>query len=95
MGDVSSKLLRISGIQPEEGYKDMGNPGHESNTRSLRVRGVEGDAMNALPCGADRNLRKSVRKLRIRCARSGILITPLLKARNHARVSICSATACT
>ena len=42
------------------------------------LKGVEGDAMNALLCGAGYNLRKILKKLRLLCAQLGISMQRLL-----------------
>ena len=42
------------------------------------LKGVEGDAMNALLCGAGHNLRKILKKLRLLCAQLGISMQRLL-----------------
>ena len=44
------------------------------------LKGVEGDAMNALLCGAGHNLRKILKKLRLFCAQLGITIHQFLRA---------------
>ena len=44
------------------------------------LKGVEGDAMNALLCGAGHNMRKILKKLRLLCARFGISMQQLLSA---------------
>jgi IS5 family transposase len=43
------------------------------------LKGVEGDAMNALLCGAGHNLRKILKKLRLLCAHLGISMQRLLR----------------
>jgi IS5 family transposase len=44
------------------------------------LKGIEGDAMNALLCGAGHNMRKILKKLRLLCARLGISMQQLLSA---------------
>jgi transposase, IS5 family len=42
------------------------------------LKGIDGDAMNALLCGAGHNMRKILKKLRLLCAYFGISIPRLL-----------------
>ena len=42
------------------------------------LKGVEGDAMNALLCGAGHNIRKILRKLRLFCALCGLTLRQML-----------------
>jgi len=42
------------------------------------LKGVIGDAMNALLCGAGHNLRKILRQLALLCARFGVSINQSL-----------------
>lgn len=42
------------------------------------LKGIEGDAMNALLCGAGHNMRKILKKLRLLCAQLGIKLQQLL-----------------
>ena len=42
------------------------------------LKGIEGDAMNALLCGAGHNMRKILKKLRLLCAQLGIMLRQLL-----------------
>ena len=45
------------------------------------LKGIEGDAMNALLCGAGHNMRKILKKLRLFCAQLGISMQQILGAR--------------
>lgn len=42
------------------------------------LKGIEGDAMNALLCSAGHNMRKILKKLRLLCAPLGITLQQLL-----------------
>jgi IS5 family transposase len=64
---IKRKLKRRNVIEPVIG--------HIKNVRRLGrnfLKGVVGDAMNALLCGAGHNLRKILRQLALLCARFGI-----------------------
>jgi IS5 family transposase len=63
-GNITQRLRRDirphSAIEPAIGY--MKNDGQ---LRRNRLRGKEGDALHALLCGCDHNLRMILRKLRL------------------------------
>ena len=42
------------------------------------LKGIEGDAMNALLCGAGHNMRKILKKLRLLCAQLSIALWQFL-----------------
>ena len=42
------------------------------------LKGIEGDAMNALLCGAEHNVKKTLKKRRFLCARLSIMLQQLL-----------------
>lgn len=72
---------------PYDGHtlKDCVEPviGHmKSDGRLARnfLKGVEGDAMNALLCGARHSTRKILKRLRLLCARFGSTMLQLLSA---------------
>jgi transposase, IS5 family len=69
------KLKRRNAIEPVIGHM-------KSDTRLSRnlLKGVHGDAINALLCAAGHNLRKILAKLRLFCARWGIGWYELLSA---------------
>ena len=66
---IHRKLKRRNAVEPVIGHM-------KSDGRLARnfLKGVEGDAMNALLCGAGHNLRKILKRLRLLCARLGITI---------------------
>jgi hypothetical protein len=50
------------------------------------LKGMDGDAMNALLCGAGHNLRKILKKLRLFCAQNGIeykKLVELIRSQRH------------
>ncbi len=70
---IHRKLKRRNAVEPVIGHM-------KSDGRLARnfLKGVEGDAMNALLCGAGHNLRKILKKLRLLCAQLGISMQRLL-----------------
>lgn len=70
---IERKLKRRNAVEPVIGHL-------KSDGRLARnfLKGVEGDAMNALLCGAGYNLRKILRKLRLFCAFYGFTLRQLL-----------------
>ena len=70
---IERKLKRRNAIEPVIGHL-------KSDGRLARnfLKGIEGDAMNALLCGAGHNLRKILRKLRLFCASCGFSLRRLL-----------------
>ena len=63
---IHRKLKRRNAVEPVIGHM-------KSDGRLARnfLKGVEGDAVNALLCGAGHNLRKILKKLRLFCAQWG------------------------
>ena len=70
---IRKKLKRRNAVEPVIGH--MKNDGRLG--RSF-LKGVAGDAMNALLCGAGHNLRKILRRLALLCARFGVSLNQLL-----------------
>jgi IS5 family transposase len=72
---IHRKLKRRNAVEPVIGHM-------KSDGRLARnfLKGIEGDAMNALLCGAGHNMRKILKKLRLLCARLGISMQQLLSA---------------
>ena len=70
---IERKLKRRNAVEPVIGHM-------KSDGRLARnfLKCVEGDAMNALLCGAGHNLRKILKKLRLLCAQLGISMQRLL-----------------
>ena len=70
---IERKLKRRNAVEPVIGHM-------KSDGRLARnfLKGVEGDAMNALLCGAGYNLRKILKTLRLLCAQLGISMQRLL-----------------
>ena len=70
---IERKLKRRNAVEPVIGHM-------KSDGRLARnfLKGIEGDAMNALLCGAGHNLRKILKKLRLLCAQWGISMQRLL-----------------
>jgi IS5 family transposase len=70
---IERKLKRRNAIEPVIGHL-------KSDGRLARnfLKGVEGDAMNALLCGAGHNMRKILRKLRLFYALCGFSLRQLL-----------------
>lgn len=64
---INKKLKRRNAIEPVIGH--MKSDGRLSRNF---LKGMDGDAMNALLCGAGHNLRKILKKLRLFCAQNGI-----------------------
>lgn len=74
-GAIHGKLKRRNAVEPVIGHM-------KSDGRLARnfLKGVEGDAMNALLCGAGHNMRKILKKLRLLCAQWGVMPTQFLRA---------------
>ena len=72
---IHRKLKRRNAVEPVIGHM-------KSDGRLARnfLKGVDGDAINALLCGAGHNMRKILKKLRLLCAQLGIMIGQLLSA---------------
>jgi IS5 family transposase len=70
---IKKKLKRRNAVEPVIGH--MKNDGR---LRRNFLKGVAGDAINALLCGAGHNLRKILRQLALLCARFGISFNQLL-----------------
>lgn len=70
---IQRKLKRRNAVEPVIGHL-------KSDGRLARnfLKGIAGDAMNALLCGAGHNMRKILKKLRLFCAQLGITIQQLL-----------------
>lgn len=70
---INRKLKRRNAVEPVIGHM-------KSDGRLARnfLKGVEGDAMNALLCGAGHNMRKILKKLKLLCAQLGISMRQLL-----------------
>ena len=70
---IHRKLKRRNAVEPVIGHL-------KSDGRLARnfLKGVQGDAMNALLCGAGHNMRKILRKLRLFYALCALTIRPLL-----------------
>ena len=70
---IHRKLKRRNAVEPVIGHL-------KSDGRLARnfLKGVQGDAMNALLCGAGHNMRKILRKLRLFCALCGFTLRQLL-----------------
>ena len=60
---IHAKLMRRNAVEPVIGHM-------KSDGRLARnfLKGVEGDALNALLCDAGANMRKILKKLRLLCA---------------------------
>ena len=73
---IERKLKRRNAVEPVIGHM-------KSDGRLARnfLKGIEGDAMNALLCGAGHNMRKILKKLRLFCAQLGISMQQILSAR--------------
>ena len=80
---IHRKLKRRNAVEPVIGHM-------KSDGRLARnfLKGIEGDAMNALLCGAGHNLRKILKKLRLLCAQLGISIQHLLSVLNFCNVRL-------
>ena len=70
---IHTKLKRRNAVEPVIGHM-------KSDGRLARnfLKGVDGDAMNALLCGAGHNMRKILKKLRLFCAQYSISLQTLL-----------------
>jgi len=80
---IHRKLKRRNAAEPVIGHM-------KSDGRLARnfLKGIEGDAMNALLCGAGHNMRKILKKLRLLCAQLGITIQRLLRAMSFCNVRL-------
>lgn len=70
---IRKKLRRRNAVEPVIGH--MKNDGRLGRNF---LKGIAGDAMNALLCGAGHNLRKILCRLALLCARFGVSLNPLL-----------------
>lgn len=72
---IHRKLKRRNAVEPVIGHM-------KSDGRLARnfLKGIEGDAMNALLCGAGHNMRKILKKLRLLCVHLGISVQQLLSS---------------
>ena len=70
---IRKKLKRRNAVEPVIGH--MKNDGRLGRNF---LKGVAGDAMNALLCGAGHYLRKILRRLALLCARFGVSLNQLL-----------------
>jgi IS5 family transposase len=70
---IKKKLKRRNAVEPVIGH--MKNDGRLGRNF---LKGVAGDAVNALLCGAGHNLRKILRQLALLCVRFGISLNQLL-----------------
>ncbi|NDU91650.1 MAG: IS5 family transposase [Ferrovum sp.] len=70
---IHRKLKRRNAVEPVIGH--MKNDGRLGRNF---LKGIAGDAMNALLCGAGHNLRKILRRLALLCARFAISLKQLL-----------------
>ena len=70
---IQRKLKRRNAVEPVIAH-------FKSDGRLARnfLKGIEGDAMNALLCGVGHNIRKILRKLRLFCALCGLTLRQLL-----------------
>lgn len=70
---IHRKLKRRNAVEPVIGHM-------KSDGRLARnfLKGMEGDAMNALLCGAGHNMRKILKKLRLLCVQLGFTLRELL-----------------
>ena len=73
---IHTKLKRRNAVEPVIGHM-------KSDGRLARnfLKGVQGDAMNALLCGAGHNMRKILKKLRLFCACWGWRLPALIRIR--------------
>ena len=71
---IHTKLKRRNAVEPVIGHM-------KSDGRLARnfLKGIEGDAMNALLCGAGHNMRKILKKLRLFCAKYSVSLHTLLE----------------
>jgi transposase, IS5 family len=71
---IHKKIKRRNAIEPVIGHM-------KSNGRLSRnfLKGMDGDAMNALLCSAGHNLRKILKKLRLYCAQNGIALKQFIE----------------
>ena len=70
---IERTLKRRNAVEPVIGHLKS-----EGSLARNFLKGVEGDAMNALLCGAGHNLRKILRKLRLFYASCGFIVLELL-----------------
>ena len=73
---IRKKLKRRNAVEPVIGH--MKNDGRLGRNF---LKGIAGDAMNALLCGAGHNLRKILRRLALLCARFGGSLNQLLASK--------------
>ncbi len=73
---IRNKLKRRNAVEPVIGH--MKNDGRLGRNF---LKGIAGDAMNALLCGAGHNLRKILRRLALLCARFGVSLNQLLTSK--------------
>jgi IS5 family transposase len=73
---IRKKLKRRNAVEPVIGH--MKNDGRLGRNF---LKGIAGDAMNALLCGAGHNLRKILRRLALLCARFRISLDQLLASK--------------
>ena len=80
---IHRKLKRRNAVEPVIGHM-------KSDGRLARnfLKGIEGDAMNALLSGAGHNMRKILKKLRLLCAQWGIMIWQPLSAPREQTVAL-------
>ena len=80
---IHRTLKRRNAVEPVIGHM-------KSDGRLARnfLKGVEGDAINALLCGAGHNLRKILKKLRLLCAQWGITMQQFLSACHIQRAAL-------
>ncbi|BCT69125.1 IS5 family transposase [Nitrosospira sp. NRS527] len=73
---IRKKLKRRNAVEPVIGHmKNDGRPGRNF------LKGAQGDAMNALLCGAGHNLRKILRRLALLCASFRVSLNQLLASK--------------
>lgn len=80
---IHRKLKRRNAVEPVIGHM-------KSDGRLARnfLKGIEGDAMNALLCGAGHNMRKILKKLRLLCAQWGLTLRHFLTAATRHIISL-------
>ena len=80
---IHTKLKRRNAVEPVIGHL-------KSDGRLARnfLKGVQGDAVNALLCGAGHNMRKILKKLRLLCACWKLRLLALIRLRPYQPASI-------
>lgn len=73
---IRKKLKRRNAVEPVIGHMK-----HDGRLGRNFLKGIAGDAMNALLCGAGHNLRKILRRLALLCARFGLSLNQLLASK--------------